>query len=1032
MSKVSTSLYWWQCLAILVGSLIALYPDSSVAQITPDATLPNNSQVNEVNKTFNITGGTSAGGNLFHSFQEFSIPTGREAVFNNGADIQNILTRVTGNSISNIDGLIKANGSANLFLMNPNGIVFGENAELNIGGSFFGTSAESMKFSDGSEFSAVNPQQEPLLTVNVPLGLQYGTNARNIQIQGSNLQVNNNQLLALIGGNVSADSATIQAIGGQIELGGLAAPGTILLNTENTGNINNNLSFPAEVARGDILLTNGTQVNVAASGGGSIAINARNLDILGRSAVNAGIAENVGTADTVAGDINVNTNAITLENSSLIQNIVNTGATGNAGKINVVTDSLNLLTGSQLFSSSLAKGNGGNVNVRAQNTVSFDSAGNNTSTSGIISSIGEEGEGRAGDINITSGSFSITNGAQLNSITFGQGDAGNITINASDAVSFDGGNAGASGIISSVTPSGVGKAGDINITAASVSVTNGAQLNALTLGRGDAGNVNINARETVSIDGERRLSTTAAASAILTSVAGNENSGFPDLLPAIGDGGDIRITAQSLSITNGAELNSITKGTGNAGNIYIETRDTIFLDGENSNQGASGILSSVDANLDTTQPPAIGNGGDVNITTKSLSIQRGAGIFTNTQAQGNAGNVNINARDTISFDGINSAGGASGIFSSVDDNLGTEKPPARGNGGDIKITANSLSATNGSGVFATTAGRGDAGNVNINARETISLDGINSNGGSSGVFSDVKLGAVGNGRNIEITANELFVTNDAIVSTTNEGDGAAGNIRVNANSINLEKGTLSSDTVGAEGNINLRTTDSLLLRRDSNITTEARGENVIGGNINIDSGVVTVLENSRISANSADSRGGRVNIDTEGLYGTQTWYPEAFRGFITATGATPDLSGEIEVNTEIDATQALTELPINLVDASNQINTACNPGGSQFDNEFVVTGRGGLPMNPTEILQETNTLSNSWVRLKPQAENAANTVIKPSPPTVSNNHQVTRRNQIVEATGWIVDKDGNIEFVAQANPINPKFRQIPVSCSASK
>ena len=842
-NKVSMGFYWRQ-MAIVIASAIAttvglnvLYPNRSVAQITQDTTLPNNSNVKLEDKTLNINGGTQAGGNLFHSFKDFSVPTGWEAIFKNGADIQNILTRVTGKSISEIDGLIKANGSANLFLMNPNGIVFGENARLDIGGSFIGTSAESMKFSDGTEFSAVNPESKSLLTINVPLGLQYNSNGGSIQLQGSYLQVNTNNSLALIGGNISVDKGNIEAIGGQIELGGLAAPGTISLNADNTGNINNFI-FPTGVARGDILLTNETQVNVAASGGGSIAVNARNIDILGISSLKAGIAQNAEATNAIAGDINVNaTGTINLENSSLIQNIVNTQGTGNAGKINVVTDSLNLLTGSQLFTSTLAKGNGGNVNVRAENTVSFDSALNNTSTSGIISSVGETGEGKAGDINITSGSFSITNGAQLNSITYGQGDAGNITIDAFDTATFDGANVGASGIISAVAPTGVGNAGDINITTGTLSVTNGAQLNAITKGRGnagnvnivtrdtlfidgenpnsivdpyagvssiftsvgvddngkqaigdggtinittgsllmtnggqlnaitkgrgDAGNVNINAGETVSLDGERRKSSTRAASAIFTSVDGNEYSGFPDLQPAIGDGGDIKITTGSLSITNGAALSSLTKGTGNAGNINVETRDNILLDGENSNKGASGIFSSVDANLYTTQPPAIGNGGDVQIITQSLSIKRGAGIFTNTAAQGDAGNVDIFARETVSFDGENSNKGASGIFSSVDGNLYTKKPPATGNGGDIKITANSLSATNGSGVFAATAGRGDAGNVNINARETVSFDGINSNGGFSGVFSNVELGAVGNGRDIQITAKELFVTNDA-------------------------------------------------------------------------------------------------------------------------------------------------------------------------------------------------------------------------------------------------------------------------------
>ena len=147
--------YWGKSLAIFIGSAIAFYGNSSVAQITPDkitpdATLPNNTNVNLVDKTFNITGGSQAGRNLFHSFKEFSVPTDSTAFFDNGADIQNIINRVTGGNISNIDGLIKANGSANLFLINPSGIVFGENARLDIGGSFIGTTADSMRFSDGT------------------------------------------------------------------------------------------------------------------------------------------------------------------------------------------------------------------------------------------------------------------------------------------------------------------------------------------------------------------------------------------------------------------------------------------------------------------------------------------------------------------------------------------------------------------------------------------------------------------------------------------------------------------------------------------------------------------------------------------------------------------------------------------------------------------------------------------------------------------------------------------------------------------
>jgi len=165
------------------------------AQIIPDTTLPVNSSITSGCTTCTIDGGTMRGVNLFHSFREFSIPTGGSAWFNNSAQIQNILTRVIGNNLSNIDGLIKANGTANLFLLNPNGILFGQNARLQIGGSFFASTASSFKFPDGSEFSATNPQVPPLLTVNLAPGLQSGSIASGTITNRANLSAGQDLIL---------------------------------------------------------------------------------------------------------------------------------------------------------------------------------------------------------------------------------------------------------------------------------------------------------------------------------------------------------------------------------------------------------------------------------------------------------------------------------------------------------------------------------------------------------------------------------------------------------------------------------------------------------------------------------------------------------------------------------------------------------------------------------------------------------------------------------------------------------------------
>ena len=1008
---------------LVVGTQNAIAQTYQPTNRTPVSDNTLGTQVSGTGNNFNITGGVSKGQTLFHSFTDFSVPTNGQANFTNPVGNRDIITRVTGNLFSDINGSLNTNG-ANFLLINPNGVVFGNNAQLNVGQTFVGSTANSIDLVGGGntiKFGVNSSGDAALLSVapNVlfdvsRLNLGGGNGA--ISNFGT-LQTNNqSQYIGLIGGNVSLNGGKIIAPGGRVDLGGLNSAGDVSVNSQGLGFNGTGLE------RSNVTIANGASVSVranqtlnpvvpaffptAVAPGSSINIGANRIDISNSGnryistqqnpinrelgGLDAGLEVNSGVKTGTIGNISLDATGDVQIQRGAIFNLVRSGAEGTGGGIKIV---------------------GNNIIV--------------TDKSEISTSLSENATGRGGDIEIFArGNFSLfepnypdvlalkdSPESLVAASTHGRGNSGKVTISAKGSVVVSDNNI----IASSIGATGAGDSGQIKIDASSVTLNNGGQI--LTNGAesptgavGSTGNIDITTTGDITIRGSNIVENVNENSLQLSRVSTNNSRK--------GNAGKITMTAPGkLSVLNrGTIVSSIrgNSGSGNSGGIKLNVGELLV-------SGISGITTSVGAASENAK----GTAGNIDITAtgnitvdetlEPLIVKKFEGskpapsaIGSSLSGTGIDGKLGAAGDVTITTPGKLSVGNHDGISSTVEQG-------GEGNGGKITLRVGELDVFN-EGQIRTVAssetmGRvGNAGNIDIKTTGNITISGNKDPKvippAGSGFYSKIASSSFRQGNTGKITidagGNILLINRGGIVSQCldncrSQTAGSASNITIASNQLNLDRGNISLDANDNAGNITINTQDSIVMRQMSNIGTSSRGEGN-GGNITINTQflIAVAKENSDIIASAVKGRGGNVNVNAKAIFGIQS-RPALTAQSDIVVSSTFGQSGTVRLDTlGKDPGRESTELPTVVTDASKQISQACSAGNRQ--NKLTVTGRGGLPPTANDPL----TGDVIWQDARAIA----------GQPVASSSTIVDPTQLVPPAVGWVFEGNGKVSLVA--------------------
>jgi filamentous hemagglutinin family protein len=660
-------------LALVAGSLLAAAAPSvaSAQHITIDGRFSATQTLSGPYYAIGANLGKQVGSNLFHSFGQFGLTSPETAAFSGPATISNVIGRVTGGNPSSINGTIKSNiAGANVFLINPSGVVFGPNAKVNVSGAFHASTADYLKMSDGAKFRATNPDASTLSTA-PPAGFGFLTaSPAKISVNGSMLSVPSGQTLGLVGGPVAIRGGTLQAPAGTIHITSSVSPGDVPVDPRNTSGLTANHLGRVDIKSGSTL----TVDNSAGSGnGGSIFVRAGALAVNGSTIVADNFGSGSGGLISLSGKTRV-----ALTNGTLVRANTPRRSSGSGGSIALRGEDRVVLSGGTLVQAGAeGTGSGGGVVISTAplGSISLDDA---------FVLTGSIGPGPGGPLSLATGRLKVTNGSEVASIVSGDGNAGAVTVTAGSVV-IDGRanqiletaiasrtgdpNTGASGI-------GTGAEVKVDVGAGGVTILGNGEIASTTFGPGNAGSILMNVNGPVSIDG-----TSAVFPTGLESVANPTSTG---------KAGALRVNAASLSLTNGGQISASTAGLGPGGDVTVQIAGDIVVTGgaTGSSRNPPGISAS-----------SIGRGDSGSITVSAVRLLMSNGAAISTQAStANGGNITLNVSDLVYL-----------LSSRITASVNTET----GNGGNIMIDPQ-LVVLNHSSIIATAA-EGRGGNITINA-----------------------------------------------------------------------------------------------------------------------------------------------------------------------------------------------------------------------------------------------------------------------------------------------------------------------------